>query len=320
MVSLTVLLLGLATLSWPTTRCAGRLRRLTAPSAKPRRPRLPRPTLLVLATTAGVLGFLLAGPGGALAASLATATAWRRWTARRTLRRTMAAVDGLVEALRSLVAELRAGAHPAAAAESAAVDAEPAAAQAMRSIAAAARLDGDIDRALRTHHATTPATTRALTQLAQAWTLVRRHGLALADVLDAVHHDLDTRIRFARLGPPGFVGDLIGREDQVMARKSPYSAELRRRAVVMVADVRGEYDTEFAAITSVAKQLGIGSAETLRKWVRQAEIDAGKRAGITREEAAEIRALKRRVAELERANEILKAASSYFARELDSQL
>lgn len=198
MVSLTVLLLGLATLSWPTTRCAGRLRRLTAPSAKPRRPRLPRPTLLVLATTAGVLGFLLAGPGGALAASLATATAWRRWTARRTLRRTMAAVDGLVEALRSLVAELRAGAHPAAAAESAAVDAEPAAAQAMRSIAAAARLDGDIDRALRTHHATTPATTRALTQLAQAWTLVRRHGLALADVLDAVHHDLDTRIRFAR--------------------------------------------------------------------------------------------------------------------------
>lgn len=119
---------------------------------------------------------------------------------------------------------------------------------------------------------------------------------------------------------PGFVGDLIRREDQVMARKSPYSAELRRRAVAMVGDVRSEYDTEFAAITSVAKQLGIGSAETLRKWVRQAEIDAGKRSGTTREELAEIRALKRRVAELERANEILKAASSYFARELDVKL
>jgi transposase len=113
---------------------------------------------------------------------------------------------------------------------------------------------------------------------------------------------------------------LIGREDQVMARKSPYSAELRRRAVAMVADVRSEYGTEFAAITSVARQLGIGSAETLRKWVRRAEIDAGKRPGTTREEAAEIRALKRRVAELERANEILKAASSYFARELDVKL
>lgn len=122
------------------------------------------------------------------------------------------------------------------------------------------------------------------------------------------------------VGHPGFVGDLIRREDQVMARKSPYSAELRRRAVVMVADVRSEYDTEFAAITSVARQLGIGSAETLRKWVRQAEVDAGKRPGTSREEAAEIRTLKRRVAELERVNEILRAASSYFARELDFRL
>lgn len=105
-----------------------------------------------------------------------------------------------------------------------------------------------------------------------------------------------------------------------MGRKSPYSAELRRRAVAMVAEVRGEYDTEFAAIRSVARRLGVGSAETLRKWVRQAEVDAGQRPGTTREEAAEIRALKRRVAELERANEILKAASSYFAKELDFKL
>jgi transposase len=105
-----------------------------------------------------------------------------------------------------------------------------------------------------------------------------------------------------------------------MARKSPCPAELRRRAVAMVAEVRGEYDTEFAAITAVARQLGIGSAETLRKWARQAEVDAGRRPGTSKEEAAEIRALKRRVAELERANEILKAASSYFARELDVKL
>ena len=122
------------------------------------------------------------------------------------------------------------------------------------------------------------------------------------------------------MGPPGFIGDLIRREDQVMARKSPYPAELRRRAVAMVAEVRSEYDTEFAAITAVAKRLGIGSAETLRKWVRQAEVDSGERSGTSREEAAEIRRLKRKVAELERANEILKAASSYFARELDFKL
>ena len=105
-----------------------------------------------------------------------------------------------------------------------------------------------------------------------------------------------------------------------MSRKSPYPLELRRRAVAMVTEVRGEYDTEFAAITAVAKRLGIGSAETLRKWVRLAEVDAGKRPGVTSQEAAEVRRLKQKVAELERANEILKAASSYFARELDFKL
>jgi transposase len=105
-----------------------------------------------------------------------------------------------------------------------------------------------------------------------------------------------------------------------MSRKSPYPPELRRRAVTMVTEVRGEYDTEFAAITAVARRLGIGSAETLRKWVRLAEVDAGKRPGVTSQEAAEVRRLKQKVAELERANEILKAASSYFARELDFKL
>jgi tight adherence protein B len=201
MVSCAVLLLGLAVLSWPTGRCAGRLRRLIGPAGRSHgvpRVRLPRPTLLMVAVGATVPGFLLGGAGGALAAGLAGVTAWRRWTARRALRRTLTAVDGLAEALRSLVAELRAGAHPAAAADSAAIDAEPAAARAMRSIAAAARLDGDVDRALTASRAATPATARVLTQLSQAWIMVRRHGLALADVLDAVQHDLDTRVRFAR--------------------------------------------------------------------------------------------------------------------------
>lgn len=105
-----------------------------------------------------------------------------------------------------------------------------------------------------------------------------------------------------------------------MAKRSAYPAELRRRAVAMVAEVRGEYDTEFAAITAVAGRLGIGSAETLRKWVRQSEVDAGTRPGVSGGEAEEIRRLKGKVAELERANEILKAASSYFAKELAFKL
>jgi tight adherence protein B len=110
----------------------------------------------------------------------------------------LAAVDALTEALRSMVAELRAGAHPATAAESAAVDARPSAAQAMRSIAAAARLDGDIERALAASRAATPTTATVLTQLSRAWTLASRHGLPLAEVLDAVRGDLETRVRFAR--------------------------------------------------------------------------------------------------------------------------
>jgi transposase len=61
-----------------------------------------------------------------------------------------------------------------------------------------------------------------------------------------------------------------------MSRKSPYPLELRQRAVRMVAEVRPNYETEFAAIKAVAAKLGIGSAESLRKWIRQAEIDAGR--------------------------------------------
>jgi transposase len=105
-----------------------------------------------------------------------------------------------------------------------------------------------------------------------------------------------------------------------MSRKSPYPQELRRRAVAMVAEVRPQYETEFAAITAVAGKLNIGSAETLRKWVRQAEVDLGQRPGVSSAESAELKRLRRENAELRRANEILKAASSYFARELDPKL
>ena len=85
----------------------------------------------------------------------------------------------------------------------------------------------------------------------------------------------------------------------------------------MVAEVRPDYASEWAAIGAVTQKLGIGSTETLRKWIRQAEVDGGTRPGVTSEESAEIRRLKREVAELRRANEILKAASVFFAAELD---
>lgn len=101
---------------------------------------------------------------------------------------------------------------------------------------------------------------------------------------------------------------------------SRYPVELRERAVRMVAEVRGDHDSEWAAMSRVAELLGVGTPETVRKWVRQAEVDAGARPGVTSEDSAEVKRLKRENAELKRANAILKAASAFFAAELDRPL
>ncbi len=103
-----------------------------------------------------------------------------------------------------------------------------------------------------------------------------------------------------------------------MARMSHrYPQELRERAVRLVAESREEYESEWAAIASVSAKLGIGSSETLRKWIRKAEVDAGQRPGVTSQESAEVRKLRAENRELRRANEILKAAAGFFAAELD---
>jgi transposase len=102
-----------------------------------------------------------------------------------------------------------------------------------------------------------------------------------------------------------------------VARPSRYPPELRERAVRMVAEVLPNYPSEWPAMRAVADKLGIGTAETVGRWVRRAEVDGGVRPGITTEELAEIKRLKRENAELRRANEILKAASAFFAAELD---
>jgi transposase len=85
----------------------------------------------------------------------------------------------------------------------------------------------------------------------------------------------------------------------------------------MVTEIRPNYPTEWAAMKAVAAKLGIGAAETVRTWVRKAQVDTGERPGTTSEEAAEIKRLRAENAELRRANEILKAASAFFAAELD---
>ena len=104
-----------------------------------------------------------------------------------------------------------------------------------------------------------------------------------------------------------------------MGRPSRYSPEVRERAVRMVLDHGGQYDSEWAAIRSIAEKIGC-TAETLRGWVRQTERDAGRRPGLTTAERERLKELERENRELKRANEILRKASAFFAQaELDRQ-
>lgn len=102
-----------------------------------------------------------------------------------------------------------------------------------------------------------------------------------------------------------------------MDKRTRYSPEVRERAVRLVFDHEGEHGSQWATITSIAAKIGC-SSEALRNWVRQAERDQGKRSGVTTIERERIKELEREVAELRRANEILRKASAFFAQaELD---
>jgi len=100
-------------------------------------------------------------------------------------------------------------------------------------------------------------------------------------------------------------------------KKQRYPTEVKERGVRLVLEQSGSYPSQWAAIQSIAGKLGC-TPETLRSWVRQAERDHGKRAGLTTEEREKLRSLERENRELKRANEILRKASAFFAQaELD---
>ena len=102
-----------------------------------------------------------------------------------------------------------------------------------------------------------------------------------------------------------------------MNKATRYSPEVRERAVRLVFEHQGEHASQWAAIGSIASKMGC-TAETLRKWVRQAERDQGKRSGLSSSERERLKELERENRELKRANEILRKASAFFAQaELD---
>jgi transposase len=104
-----------------------------------------------------------------------------------------------------------------------------------------------------------------------------------------------------------------------MAAQRKYPDELRERAVKMVFEIRERDGKGHGELARVGRQLGV-HPEALRSWIKQAEIDGGERSGTTTGDNQRIAELEREVRELRRANEILKAASAYFARELDPRL
>lgn len=102
-----------------------------------------------------------------------------------------------------------------------------------------------------------------------------------------------------------------------MGRTEPYPKEFKERAVRLVSEQRGEYNSEWASIRSIADKMGC-NAESLRSWVRQAQRDSGERDGLTTDERKRLKELERENRELKRSNEILRLASAFFAQaELD---
>ncbi|GAA3622305.1 type II secretion system F family protein [Lentzea roselyniae] len=185
---LSLLLVAAALLVWPQLKPLRRLR----PAGK-REIVVPQWLWLIAAVT---VTYLAAGVGGLIAGSVLAVVIYRIVKQGRRSRALRTATEALSNGLGGVVDELRAGAHAATAAEGAAQDTPAPAAEVLKAAAATARLGGDVERTLRDLRQ--PVLGTAVDQLAKAWHVSAKHGVALADVLDATRLDLDQRAAFAR--------------------------------------------------------------------------------------------------------------------------
>ncbi|GAB3482600.1 hypothetical protein GCM10027521_21390 [Amycolatopsis cihanbeyliensis] len=155
-------------------------------------------------------GVALLGPGPVLAAALLGTAAWLARRSRSRFRARTATLAALAEALRAVVAELRAGTHPAMAAESVATEASAGAAAVLRALAGAVRMGGELVMPAEVGPAAQRIPGKVLGQLRGAWELARRHGVPVAEVLDAVRRDLDATVRFAGQAEARMAGPRAG--------------------------------------------------------------------------------------------------------------
>lgn len=185
---LSLLLPAIALLVWPQLKPLRRLR------PKGKRKIVVPPYVWLIVVVAAT--YLVAGIGGLIAGAVLAVTVVRIIKQGRRNMALRAATEALGSGLGGVVDELRAGAHPAAAAEGAAMDTPAPADEVLKAAAATARSGGDVERTLQDLRQ--PLLGPAVDQLARAWRVSAKHGVALADVLDATRRDLDQRAAFAR--------------------------------------------------------------------------------------------------------------------------
>ncbi|WP_216213711.1 type II secretion system F family protein [Amycolatopsis aidingensis] len=213
MLTWSALAAGCALLCWPGRTAASRLRALPGVSTRTRRnlraPRSSAPAWLAAVAAFGTCAALF-GPGPVLAVGLLGIAAWLARRSRARLRTCTGALAALAESLRAVVAELRAGTHPAVAAESVATDAAEAPAAVLQALAGAVRMGGEFVLPAEAGPAVRRIPAEVLGQLRAAWELARRHGVPVAEVLDAVRRDLDAAVRFAGQAEARMAGPRAG--------------------------------------------------------------------------------------------------------------